>query len=180
MATAIVFIAVVTLLRVIGQQALAKMSSYDIVTSVTMGSVIATVAVTRSISISEALAALVTLLGLQEIVRFFQSRYLPVHHLVREPPRVVLWDGELLEDRLRATNVSADEVRAAIRKAGLRALSEVRVVVLENDGQWSVVPKTSKMIEETAFFGLPIPGRPGNDQEEDSERATPVSSHRIP
>jgi uncharacterized membrane protein YcaP (DUF421 family) len=76
--------------------------------------------------------------------------------------------------------VSADEVRAAVRKAGLRALSEARVVVLENDGQWSVVAKSSEPIEETAFFGLPIPGRPNNGLEDGSEQATPVSSKRLP
>lgn len=44
--------------------------------------------------------ALVTLLVRQEIIRWFQSRYLPAHHRVRQPPRVLLWDGVPLEDRL--------------------------------------------------------------------------------
>ena len=175
--TATVFLAVVAMLRVVGQQALAKMSGYDLVTSVTIGSVIAGVAITRSITVSEALAALVTLLLLQELVRWLQSRNLMMHHAVREPPRVVLWDGELLEDRLRENRVSADEVRAAVRRAGLRALSQVRVVVLENDGDWSVVPKGSEPIEETAFFGLPIPGRPVNTE---AGPATPAPDDRLP
>ena len=178
--TATVFIAVVAMLRVVGQQALAKMSGYDLITSVTIGSVVATVAITRSIAVSEALAALVTLLALQELVRWLQSRNLMMHHAVREPPRVVLWDGELLEDRLRESRVSADEVRAAVRKAGLRAFSEARLVVLENDGEWSVVPKSSEPVDETAFFGLPIPGRPGNSPTEDAERATPAPDDRVP
>ena len=178
--TATVFLAVVALLRVVGQQALAKMSGYDLITSVTIGSVIATVAITRSITVSEALATLVSLLALQELVRWLQSRNLAMHHAVREPPRVVLWDGELLEDRLRESRVSADEVRAAVRKAGLRALSEARLVVLENDGEWSVVPKRSEPIDETAFFGLPIPGRAGNSPIEDAKRVTPAPDDRLP
>jgi uncharacterized membrane protein YcaP (DUF421 family) len=159
LATTIIFLLMVALLRVVGQQALAKMSGFDMVSTVTLGSVTATVALTRGITVSEGAAVLLTVLVLQETIRWLQSRYLPVHHMVREPPRVVVWDGQLLEDRLRGTNVSADEVRAAVRKAGLRSISEVQVVVLENDGEWSVVARSDRPTDESALFGLPIPGR---------------------
>jgi uncharacterized membrane protein YcaP (DUF421 family) len=178
--TATVFIAVVAILRFVGQQALAKMSGFDVVFTVTLGSVIATVAVTRDISVSEGLTALVTMLALQEIVRHFQSRSLTAHHLVRQPPRVLLWDGALLEDRLQETSVSADEVRAAVRKAGLRSLNDARAVVLENDGEWSVIPKGAPDSDESALFGLPIPGRPGNSSVERGTEATRTTSQRLP
>ena len=178
--TATVFITVVALLRVVGQQALAKMSGFDVVFTVTLGSVVATVAVTREITVSEGLTALLVMLGLQELVRYFQSRYLPAHHLVRQPPRVLLWNGELLEDRLRKNSVSADEIRAAVRKAGLRSLDDALVVVLENDGEWSVIPKGKNESDESALFGLPIPGRPGNSPVEDGTKAVPTSQQRLP
>jgi uncharacterized membrane protein YcaP (DUF421 family) len=180
LASATVFIVVVALLRVVGQQALAKMSGFDVVFTVTLGSVVATVAVTRDVAVVDAVAALLTFLGLQEVIRFFQSRFLRAHHLVRQPPRVMLWDGELLEDRLRASSVSADEVRAAVRKAGLRSLADARVVVLENDGEWSVVARRAEPSDESAFFGLPIPGRPDNSPGDDTHRATPTHANRLP
>jgi uncharacterized membrane protein YcaP (DUF421 family) len=176
----IVFLSVVAMLRVVGQQALAKMSGFDVVFTVTLGSVVANVVVTRSIAVVDALAALATLLLLQELIRRFQSRYLPMHHLVRQPPRVLLWDGVLLEDRLRASSVSADEIRAAVRRAGLPSLSEVQVVVLENDGEWSVVPKTSRPSDESAFYGLPIPGRAGSAPNGDATHAIPAPVGRLP
>jgi uncharacterized membrane protein YcaP (DUF421 family) len=138
------------------------------------------VAVSRDITVSEALAALATLLVLQEITRRLQSRYLVVHHMVREAPRVLLWDGQLLEDRLRETSVSADEIRAAVRKAGLCSLAHARIVVLENDGEWSVVAKASEPGDESAFLGLPIPGRPGNSSAKGAAHAIPAPSNRLP
>lgn len=178
--SASVFVLIVAMLRLVGQQALAKMSGFDVVFTVTLGSVVATVAVTRDITVSEAVAVLATLLFLQEITRKLQSRYLVVHHLVREAPRVLLWDGKLLEDRLRETSVSADEVRAAVRKAGLCSLGDVRIVVLENDGEWSVVAKATRPGDESAFLGLPIPGRPGNSPAKNAAHAVPAPSTRIP
>jgi hypothetical protein len=47
----------------------------------------------RGYAVSRAIAALVTLPAMQELMRFFQSRFLRVHHVVRQPPRVMLWDG---------------------------------------------------------------------------------------
>ena len=141
---------------------------------------VGTVVITREIPILEAVAALLTLLGMQELTRFFQSRFLPVHRIVRQPPRVMLWDGTLLDDRLRASSVSADEIRAAVRRAGLRSLSDALVVVLENDGDWSVVPKGKTESDESALYGLPIPGRPDNSPGVGTEDARPVEAHRLP
>ncbi len=179
-ASAIIFVVIVAMLRLVGQQALAKMSGFDVVFTVTLGSVIASVVVFREIAVLEGVAALLTLLTLQEAVRWLQSRFLAIHHAVRQPPRVLLWDGQLLEDRLLESSVSADEIRAAVRKAGLRSLSDARIVVLENDGEWSVVAKHSAPSDETAFFGLPIPGRPGNGPAVEGEHAQPASAYRLP
>lgn len=172
------FLIIVALLRIVGQQALARMSGFDVVFTVTLGSVIATVAISKDVALADGVAALVTLLVLQEIIRRLQSRYLAAHHLVREAPRVMLWDGALLEDRLRESNVSADEIRAAVRKAGLRSLSDARVVVLENDGDWSVIAKSEQESDESALFGLPIPGRPSRHDRNGAP--TPAPATRLP
>ena len=180
LASAIVFAIVVAMLRFAGQRALAKMSGFDIVFTVTLGSVVATAAISREVPVVNAIAALITFLVLQEIIRYFQSRSLGIHHAVREQPDVLLWDGHLLEDRLRETNISADEVRAAVRKAGLRSLSEARAVVLENDGDWSVIAKRDGPSDESAFYGLPIPGHPEASRGDDDARAVPTSPRRLP
>jgi uncharacterized membrane protein YcaP (DUF421 family) len=153
----ILFVLIVVLLRVVGQQALAKMSGYDVVVTVTLGSIVASVVLTRSMTVSDAAVALISLIALQETTRWLQARWLPAHHSVRERPRVVLWDGALIENRLTKFSISADEVRAAVRKAGYGSLGAVRIVVLENDGEWSVVGKGSAMQDESAFYGLDIP-----------------------
>jgi uncharacterized membrane protein YcaP (DUF421 family) len=176
----IIFIVIIAVMRLVGPQALAKMSPFDMVFTVMLGSVVATVAVTKGITIAEAVTAILTLLILQEIVRWAQSRFIKVHHAVRQAPSVFVWNGQLLEDRLEADNLSADEVRAAVRKAGHASLSTVRIVVLENDGEWSVVPMDHPDGDESAFLGLPIPGRPDNSPKSEGDKARTASNYRIP
>jgi uncharacterized membrane protein YcaP (DUF421 family) len=178
--TAIVFVAITAFLRLVGAQAIAKMSGYDMVATVTFGSIVATVALTRNITITEGLAAIVTLIALQELMRRAQSRWLIVHHAVREPPLVILWQGDLLEDRLIARGISADEVRAAVRKAGMRSLADALIVVLENDGEWSVIRRTEQPSDDSALLGLPIPDRVGNTRTKDGHVAERAPSTRLP
>nr|MDQ2666579.1 hypothetical protein [Gemmatimonadota bacterium] len=58
----ILFILVVLMLRVVGQQALAEMSGYDLVFTVTVGAVVAAVAIDRRIPIVNAITAIATVL----------------------------------------------------------------------------------------------------------------------
>jgi hypothetical protein len=43
-----------------------------------------------------------------------------------------------------------------------------------------VVAKGEGVSDESAFFGLPMPGRPQNSPGSDSDAAEPVSAHRLP
>lgn len=154
---AIIYVALVAVLRVVGQRALAKMSAYDLIVTVALGSMVAAIPLTDSISVLDGLVAIATYLVLQELTSWGQTRWVMVHHLVREEPNVVLWDGKLLVDRLRHIKVTPDEVRAAIRRAGLISLSQVQCVVLENDGEWSVIARSDSK-DISALAGLRIPG----------------------
>lgn len=152
-----VYILVVLALRIIGARALAKMSAYDLIVSIALGSLVAAVPLSSSMTVSDGFAAIVTFLALQELTRFLQARYRIAHHLVRERPHLVLWDGSLIDERLKEIDVSADEVRAAVRQAGLLSLGDAQAVVLENDGAWSVM-RREKTPDLSALEGLVVPG----------------------
>lgn len=156
-ASIVVYVVVVAALRVIGARALAKMSAYDIVVSIALGSLVASIPLSTTVSVTDGLAAVATFLTLQEITRFLQARYAAAHHVVRERPHLVVWDGKLIDERLNEIDISADEVRAAIRQAGLLSVDHVQAVVLENDGAWSVM-RREEAPNLSSLEGLDIPG----------------------
>lgn len=180
LASVIVYLFMVAALRFVGEQALAKMSGYDMIVTITLGSVIATVAVSRNITISEGLAALITLLLLQEVLRRLQSRFVGAHHLVREPPRLFVWNGQLLEDRLRQSSLSGDEIRAAVRREGFSAIEQVQAVILENDGDWSVIRRDADVREFTALHGIDIPGMQADAREGGPTPSRIADPRRVP
>ncbi|MDQ2668909.1 MAG: DUF421 domain-containing protein, partial [Gemmatimonadota bacterium] len=115
-----------------------------------------------------------------EGTRFLQSRSKRIHHLVRQPPALLLWDGKMLEDKLRSSSTSADEVRAAVRYAGLGSLSEARAVVLENNGEFSVVEKSKTLSDDSAFFGIALPGQSGDSPDHLDADTPRASDQRVP
>jgi uncharacterized membrane protein YcaP (DUF421 family) len=150
------YIIAVGALRIVGQRALAKMSAYDAIVTVAIGSLVAAIPLTKTVSIVDGAAAIVTYLALQELTRLLQSRFQRAHHIVRSRPDLFVWDGELLSDRLHDERISPDEVRAAVRRSGFLSLDQVQAVVLENDGEWSVVPR-SDVRNLSALAGLIVP-----------------------
>lgn len=151
-----VYLVVVAALRVIGSRALAKMSGYDLIVTVALGSLVASIPLTTSISLADGAAVLITYLLLQELTRFLQTRFRGVHHAVRERPHLVVWDGRLLDDRLKKIDTTPDEVRAALRQAGLLSVADAQAVVLENDGGWSVM-RRGDATDLSALDGLDVP-----------------------
>jgi len=52
---------------------------------------------------------------------------------------MLLYCGEFLPAALRQARVNENEVRAAVRSAGIDSLDRVHAVILETDGSFSVV-----------------------------------------
>lgn len=90
----------------------------------------------------------------------------------------MVWDGEFLEKKLDDHSVLKPEVRAAVRRAGLGSISEVLAVILENDGDWSVIPYhegSDYSVLEGLELPWPIPSR-ATAESRAGRHALPVST----
>lgn len=83
--------------------------------------------------------AFALLIGLQFAVTWSSVRARWIRQLVTGEPMMLLHRGVFLPAALRQARVTEDEVRAAVRSAGLMSLNETEAVVLETDGSFSVV-----------------------------------------
>lgn len=133
------YVALVVFLRIAGKRTLAKMNAFDLVVTVALGSTLATVLLARDVALAEGALAFALLIGLQFAVTWSSVRARWVRRLATGEPLMLLYCGEFLPAALRQARVTEDEVRAAVRSAGVDSLNKVRAVVLETDGSLSVV-----------------------------------------
>jgi uncharacterized membrane protein YcaP (DUF421 family) len=158
---AVIYVAVAAVLRIAGVRALAKMSAYDLIVTIALGSLVATIPLNESVSISEGLAAIITLLALQYLTSWVLKRWQRTRRIIEDSPRLLVWEGEMLPGRMEDARVTTEEIRAAVRAAGLGSVSQAIAVVLENDGNWSVVDYEHRGNLD-AFLDLDLPASPAS------------------
>ncbi len=133
------YVALVAFLRVSGKRTLSKMNAFDFVVTVALGSTLSSAVLSKDVSLAECVLAFALLIGLQYLVSWSTLRFATLRRLLRADPTLLLYEGRLIDAALRAHRVTDDDVRAAVRGAGIADLQDVLAVVLETDGSLSVV-----------------------------------------
>ncbi len=132
----------VIVLRVSGKRTLSQLNAFDFVVTVSLGSTLATVLLSKDVSWSEGVLALALLAGLQFLVAWISTHLPWTRTVFTSRPAVLLQGGELRHEAMRRNRLSEAAVRQAVRMAGIGDLSKVGAVVLETNGTISVIPAT--------------------------------------
>ncbi|MFA9201254.1 MAG: DUF421 domain-containing protein [Cypionkella sp.] len=111
----------VLVLRAYGKRTLAKLNAFDFVVTVALGSILATALLSPATTWAQAATAFVALSTLQWLVARLSLRWPWFHRLIRSRPRLLLLDGRMLGDAMRAERIAEDDIRAAVRREGRSA-----------------------------------------------------------
>jgi uncharacterized membrane protein YcaP (DUF421 family) len=138
------YVLLVLMLRISGKRTLSKLNAFDLVVTVALGSTLATVLLSKDVPLSVGLTAFAVLIGLQAVVTWLSVRSPWVAARVKSEPRLLMFQGQLLQQALREERITEAEVQAAVRASGRGGMEAVVAVVLETDGSLSVVSDPQK------------------------------------
>ncbi|MGP1375072.1 MAG: DUF421 domain-containing protein [Almyronema sp.] len=144
------YLAVVVFIRVSGKRSTSKMNNFDWVVTVAMGSMVGSTILLKDVPILEGLVGIGALLGLQFAATKLTVIWPPVLTLLRAQPRIVFWQGEFLPQNMRQERVNHHEILSAVRESGYRSLQEVAVVILESNGELSVLGQSQSGADSIA------------------------------
>ena len=130
----------VLVLRTIGKRTLAQLNAFDFIVTVALGSTLATVLLSSDVSWTEGALALVVLALLQYVAAWVSVRSARARSALISQPVRLLVDGQMDREAMLAQRVSEEDVRQAVRGAGLGCLGSVAALVLETNGTFSVIP----------------------------------------
>lgn len=133
------YAALVVSLRISGKRTLSKLSAYDLVVTVALGSSLATILLSKDTSLLQGVMAFWLLIALQFVVAWLSARSERVASLVRNSPTLLAYRGRMLDDVLRRERITSNELYAAVRNAGLQRWEQADAIVLESDGTLSVL-----------------------------------------
>ncbi len=138
--TPLAYLWLVVALRISGKRTLAQLNAFDFIVTVALGSTLATVLLSSSVSWTEGATALGMLTVLQFIVAMLSVHFSWFRRAVTSTPSVLLRDGQPILETLVRERVSEASLRQAVRQTGYGGLEEVALAVLENNGTISVIP----------------------------------------
>lgn len=135
------YVCLVFVLRITGKRTLSKMNAFDLVVTVALGSTLATVILSKSVSLVQGITAFLLLALLQMAVTWTSVRSRSFERWVKAEPRLLAHKGQLLDGALKSERVTRSEVDAALREHGFDSLENIESVVLETDGSISIVAR---------------------------------------
>jgi uncharacterized membrane protein YcaP (DUF421 family) len=140
--TAIVYLFLVTAIRVSGKREVGQMSVLELIVVLIISDAVQNSMVGDNTSIWGGLVAVVVLLALDIVLREISRRSRRVRQAVEGEPRLLIRDGRLLSRAIDEEGIDAADVRQAIREHGLVQIEDVQLAVLETDGTISVIGRT--------------------------------------
>ncbi|MDE6667115.1 MAG: DUF421 domain-containing protein [Clostridia bacterium] len=149
--TAIIFITLLFVMRLMGKSQIGEMQPFEFVISLVIAELACIPMADTSIPILYGIIAILTIFILHQIVWLFQLWFKPVKNVVSGKPSVVINKNGIDEFQLKKNNLDVSDLIESMRVAGYFNLDDVYYGLYEANGSFSALAK-----EETASTSLPL------------------------
>lgn len=137
LSAALILVVAIAIVRISGLRSLSKMSSFDFLVTVALGSILATVAATSTSLVNGALASASLLAVQAAIARARRSDW--IESLVDNEPQLLMRGSVMDQEAMTKCRVTTSDVIAKLREANVTRYDQVLAVVLETTGDISVL-----------------------------------------
>ena len=151
-----IYAAVIVYTRIFGLRSFSKMSSFDFAATVAVGSTMASTMVNARPTLAHGASALLCLYLVQWTTARIRIRLSGASKALDNTPLVLMVDGQMHRDAMRAAQISTGDIYAKLREANVFRLEHVRAVVLETTGDISVLhgPPSDPLIDAEILSGV--------------------------
>ncbi len=139
--SAVVILALIILLRILGRRDVGELNLIDIVTILLVGNAVQNAMTYGSGSLEVGLASALVLLLIDRGVGALVNRFPRLENLMFGGPTIIYADGVMNRAAMKREGVELEELMTAVREQGLINLEQVHLAVLEDNGEISIIPK---------------------------------------
>ncbi len=139
--TAIVVLALILFVRVLGRRDVGAMNLVDIICILLVGNAVQNAMTYGSGSLEVGIASAMILLLLDRGIGMLINRLPKLEKAMFGDPVIICVDGTINRPAMKRLGVEDEELMAAVREQGLSDLKQVHLAVLEDNGEISIIPK---------------------------------------
>ncbi len=137
--TAVVYVVVVVAVRVAGRRTLARMSAFDTVVTVGLGTMTASTMMPTNATIADFVAGLLTFLVMQVLLAWLRQRSAVVRRWSDFRTEVIVREGQPhLRKAPWTAQLTLSELESRLRQQGVGAVDRTTIVLLEPTGEVTV------------------------------------------
>jgi uncharacterized membrane protein YcaP (DUF421 family) len=133
------YIFLLLFLKAVGPRTLAKTNLFDFIILVSIGSVYGRILTASDVALLEALVAYALVVAMHYVVSWLRYRSDVVASLLDAGPILLFYQGRYLHSAMRRARLRESDLHAAAREKGFGSLADVVAIVLEADGELSVL-----------------------------------------
>jgi uncharacterized membrane protein YcaP (DUF421 family) len=137
--TAIVYVVVLTGIRLFGKREVGQMTPFDLVLLLLISNAVQNAMTGPDTSVSGGLVAAATLLLMNTLVSKVTWMNKRLRRIIEGSPTILVRHGKMLGKNLEKEKITAEALMQALREHGIAAVTDVNIAVLEIDGSISVL-----------------------------------------
>ncbi len=138
--TVILYVVLIFSVRLMGKRQIGQMEASEFVVAMLAADLAAVPMQNSSIPLLSGLVPLLTVLGLELTLSFLILKSVMLRRFLCGKPVILIENGTILQDNLRRTRVTMDELTSHLRQKEILDLHSVQYAILETDGNLSVFP----------------------------------------
>lgn len=131
----VLYIAIIIALRFLGRKGLAQISLADIVLLLVI-----TRAVYNDLGVEAGLGMIFSLSILNYIIDYLTYRSKLFQKIIEGNPAVIIENGKVNQQEIKKQRMNMDDVMKCIRQKGYEKVEDVKLGIIETDGNVSVIP----------------------------------------
>lgn len=143
--SAAVYLFMVVALRIFGKKELSQLNTADVILILLISNSVQNAMVGSDTSLWGGLAAATVLFAINFILKKLMFRFKGLANLIQEKPEILIHDGTLDFKILSKLNITSEELKEAMREHGIEHFKEVKLAMLEIDGNISIISGTENL-----------------------------------
>jgi uncharacterized membrane protein YcaP (DUF421 family) len=133
-----VYVLVLTLIRLMGKRAVGNFSAFDLLVALMIGEIVDEM-IYGNVKFLQGVIPLIVIVLMHEANAWLSYLGHGFDRLLEGTPSIIVKDGEFQRKGMRRERMNEEDVIAQLRLQGMDVLREVKLAIVENDGQVSVI-----------------------------------------
>ena len=153
--TIVLYLVLIAVIRLMGKRQIGQMEASEFVVTMLVANLASIPMQDAGIPLYSGFLPIVTVLGVELVLSSLSLKSLKLRKILCGKPVILIENGKILQNNLRRTRVTLDELTGHLREKDVLDLAAVQYAILETNGNLSVFPYPKEKPASARDAGVP-------------------------